>query len=205
MSVMTSPPQAAASREHPLTLGELESALDELSERVGERLHHALSRPAAVAFVETLRELTLSEDLLEDPEVGRRAAMLVAPMAVNEHAAGPLLEAGQAGELLKVQTRSAVHDLARRGRLLAVKGPGRRVRFPAAQFAPDGRPWPVLAEVIAVLRGAELDDWEIAAWLTAGEVQPELEGMSPAAWLSAGRDPASVALAARRTAHALDV
>jgi hypothetical protein len=57
------------------------------------------------------------------------------------------------------------------GRIVGVEWNGRTV-FPAFQFAPDGQPRPVIAQVLSQLRRAELSDWQAALWFT-----------SPTGWL----------------------
>lgn len=47
--------------------------------------------------------------------------------------------------------------------LIRLDGPDRQVRLPAFQFAPDGRPWPVVLEVNERL-GAATDPWGVTCW-----------------------------------------
>lgn len=47
--------------------------------------------------------------------------------------------------------------------LIRLAGPDRQVRLPAFQFAPDGRPWPVVLEVNKRL-GAATDPWGVTCW-----------------------------------------
>jgi hypothetical protein len=47
--------------------------------------------------------------------------------------------------------------------LIRLAGPDRQVRLPAFQFAPDGRPWPVVLEVNERL-GAATDPWGVTCW-----------------------------------------
>lgn len=155
---------------------------------------------AARAFVDTLAELGLGPERLEDPAIGRRAALLVAPELAWEAETGPLLDARAASALLGARSRNAISDLARRGRALAL--PGRPVRYPASQFGPDGRPYPVIGDVIRALRRARLDDWTIAAWLW--NPQLELDGDSPAAFLRAGGPPERVRAVAERAGAPLE-
>lgn len=157
---------------------------------------------AARAFDRTLASMGLDEARREDPALGHRAALLVAPELAWEAGVGPLLVADEVRQLLGARTRNAASSLARRARLLALRGPGRLVRYPASQFGPDGRPYPVVEEVLAALRHADLDAWTIAAWLRAPQV--ELGDVSPAEWLRAGRDPAWVRVVAERTAAPLE-
>jgi hypothetical protein len=47
--------------------------------------------------------------------------------------------------------------------LIRLAGPDLQVRLPAFQFAPDGRPWPVVQEVNERL-GAAADPWGVTCW-----------------------------------------
>jgi len=47
--------------------------------------------------------------------------------------------------------------------LIRLDGPDRQTRLPAFQFAPDGRPWPVVQEVNNRL-GAAADPWGVTCW-----------------------------------------
>jgi hypothetical protein len=47
--------------------------------------------------------------------------------------------------------------------LIRLAGPDRQVRLPAFQFAPDGRPWPIVLEVNERL-GAATDPWGVTCW-----------------------------------------
>lgn len=73
----------------------------------------------------------------------------------------------------------AANDLAKAGRILAVKRAGRHA-FPAYQFGPDGTVIPVLADVLMEFRKAGWSDLSIALWAA-----------SPSGWLS-DRAPADI-------------
>ena len=163
----------------------------------------AILPPAAKGFVAFLQEWPGGEGwaLLGDEDAGREAARLVLRQHIQEEASGPLASVPEVMEIIGVTSRNAVHERAKKGQLLAVRGPGRKVRFPRSQFTPTGDVWPGIPEVVAVLESSEMDGWQLAAWLTGRGSQPELEGMSPVEWLKAGRDPAWVVTAAHQTAR----
>lgn len=158
---------------------------------------------ASGSFRETLEELGLAEGSAElgtPEELGRRAALAAAAEAAWKGQLGPLLETDQVRRLVGVKSRQAVSDLGSRRRLLALPRSGRRVVYPAFQFAANGRPFEVLPRVLAEFeeRGAAVSRWTIASWFVTP--QPLLGGQTPAGWLKAGRDPEKAVLAARRTA-----
>ncbi|HZO28404.1 MAG TPA: hypothetical protein VFH48_20700 [Chloroflexota bacterium] len=156
---------------------------------------------AAAAFEETLEELGLSgfEVELDDPEgLGRRAALLVAAGAVWDRHLGTMLDSRQVQELLRVQTRQAVNDLMKRGRLLGLPVKARRWAFPSFQFSGSGRPYAVLPDVLAAFDGVVATPYTIASWF----VSPHrlLDDQTPVEWLSAGGDAELVRQAADRSA-----
>jgi nucleoid DNA-binding protein len=155
---------------------------------------------AATAFAETLRTLRIAESPadIEDPvALGRRAALLASAGRIWRRQFGPLLDVQQAQELLGVGTRQAVHDLAKRQRLLGLPTRGGSSLYPAFQFAADGRPYALLAELLPGFAAAEVDPYTTAAWFTTP--QALLDNTTPAEWLRAGRDPAILQEAARRS------
>jgi Poly(hydroxyalcanoate) granule associated protein (phasin) len=84
------------------------------------------------------------------------------------------------------------------GRIFAVESGGQTL-FPAFQFSDDGRPRPVIAEILAVLH-PKLSAWQTALWFTGRN-----------GWLGAKRpvdvlisDPKAAAEAARQEAEAFD-
>jgi len=156
---------------------------------------------AAKAFRETLERLDLpdTDPLLEDPAaLGERAALSAAADAIWRKKLGPYLTSKEVQELIGVGTRQAVSDLAKRRRLLALTTKNGRVVYPAFQFSPSGRPYPVLPRVLGLLEKAAVDPYTIASWLTTP--QTLLENETPARWLRSGRDPKLVVEAARRKA-----
>lgn len=158
---------------------------------------------ASESFKEALQELGLdrsTEELGGPKELGRRAALTAAAEAAWTNHLGPLLDTKQVQELLGVRSRQAVSDLSSRRRLLALPHSGRRVVYPAFQFAASGRPLEALPSVLTefVDRRAAASPWTIASWFVTP--QSLLGGWTPARWLKARRDPEKVALAARRAA-----
>ena len=159
---------------------------------------------AASAFEETLErlELTVPESQLKDSvELGYRAALLAAANALWERHLGPLLEGQDVRELLRVKTRQAVSDLAKRGRLLALPTEQGELRFPAFQFMETGRPHPELPRILEMFNKASVSPYTIASWFSTPQIL--LKGKTPAWWLKAGRDPEPVKEVARRTAARL--
>jgi hypothetical protein len=156
---------------------------------------------AAAAFEETLEELGLSgsEIEFEDPKgLGRRAALLVAARAVWDRHLGAMLDSRQVQELLGVQTRQAVNDLMKRGRLLGLPVKPRRWAFPSFQFSSSGRPYAVLPDILAAFEGVAATPYTVASWFVSPH--PLLASQTPAAWLRSGGDPEVVRQAALRSA-----
>lgn len=158
---------------------------------------------ASESFRETLEELGLTKPAAElgtPEELGRRAALAAAAEATWKDHLGPLLDANRVQQLLGVKSRQAVSDLGARRRLLSLPQSGRRVVYPAFQFASNGRPFGVLPRLLAEFdtRRAVASPWTIASWFVTP--QPLLGRWTPARWLKAGRDPEKVVGAARRAA-----
>ena len=153
---------------------------------------------AAASFERTLDRLG-TRGLGDPEELGYRAALLVTAEQAWKRHLGTLLSLDAVRALLGDVTRQAVHDLVKRGRLLALERQGARV-YPVFQFK-GSKPLPGLTAVLAALKPADLSHDTIAAWLN--RPQPALRGSSPAEWLHDGRDLAPVVLAARRTAARL--
>jgi hypothetical protein len=87
-----------------------------------------------------------------------------------------------------------VHRWRKQGKIFAVTHGGRDV-YPAFQFGQDGRPLPIIAEVLDILkRDAERTDWDNALWF-AGETG-WLDGKSPLDCLQS--DPAGIKRAAEQ-------
>jgi hypothetical protein len=166
----------------------------------------ASAAAAAKAFEEALEEAW--EDLPDDaPEIqnpealGRRAALLAVSEMAWSQVLGPFYDGEQVQTILKVTTRQAVSDLAKRGRLLALDGSGGRKLYPAFQFGPSGRPYPEITKVLEVFEGIVETPYTIASWFASP--QDLLEGETPAAWLQSKRDPGLLLEAAMRSADLL--
>lgn len=159
---------------------------------------------AAKAFEEALEELALPDDApdLQDPRaLGRRAALLAAAEAFWGKVLDPLFDVEQVQTLLKVGSRQAVSDLAKRERILALDASGGRKLYPGFQFGPNGRPYPEVAQVIQIFAGVVETPYTIASWFVSP--QSLLNGETPAAWMRARREPDLLLEAARRSADKL--
>jgi hypothetical protein len=159
---------------------------------------------AAKAFRETLRGLDLpeSDPALKDPEkLGRQAALSALAGAIWRKQIGPTLGTREVQEQIGVTTRQAVSDLVKRRRLLALETEQRQLRYPLFQFAPQGRPYPQIPEILEIFHEAAADPYTIASWFSSP--QRLLRGRTPAAWLRAGHDPELIIEAARRMAERL--
>jgi len=87
-----------------------------------------------------------------------------------------------------------VHRWRKQGKIFAVTHGGRDV-YPAFQFGQDGRPLPIIGEVLEILkRDAERTDWDNALWF-AGETG-WLDGKAPMDCLQS--DPAGIKRAAEQ-------
>jgi hypothetical protein len=73
--------------------------------------------------------------------------------------------AQEVSDLNRSKSGSLADNWRRRGKALRVTYRGRAL-FPGFQFRPDGRPYPQIALVIAILRTADASDWEQALWWT---------------------------------------
>lgn len=160
---------------------------------------------AAEAFRATLVERGALRDAAEEEarDLGRRAALLVGSAASWREHLGELLELPATMSLLGVGSRQAVYDLVARGRMLGLPRRGGSMVFPVFQFDPAaGRPYPVIVDVLAAFRAADVDPYTTATWLATR--QAELDGASPAALLSNPDAAATITDAARRTAARLN-
>lgn len=161
-------------------------------------------RAATVAFQETLEGLDLPDgslDAEEQAEIGRRGALLATAMLQWEEHVGPLLDWRKVASLMgTVSTRQGVSDLAKRGRLLALRTRGGQVLYPMFQFR-GAKPFPELPVLLDLFGEAGLDGWTVASWFVTS--QALLDDQSPARWLKAGKDPALVIEAAERVAGRL--
>ena len=155
---------------------------------------------AAEAFDAMLAELGIGEHDVDPVDLGRRGALLAAAELVWARHLGPSYDTKQVRELLG-SSRQAVHERAKRGTLLALRGGDGQSRFPAFQFGPAGRPLPALASILQVLRPVVASPYTIASWFVTEAL--ELEGKTPAEWLREGRDPGDAVRVAGRYAARL--
>jgi hypothetical protein len=87
-----------------------------------------------------------------------------------------------------------VHRWRKAGKIFAISHGGRAL-YPAFQFGADGKPLPIIAEVLAILnRDSERTDWDNALWF-AGD-SGWLDGESPKECLQS--DPEGVKRAAEQ-------
>ncbi len=159
---------------------------------------------AAEAFRATLTERGALRDAGADEAraLGRRAALLVGSATSWREHLGELLELPAVMALLGVGSRQAVYDLVARRRMLGLPRRGGSMVFPAFQFDPAaGRPYLVIADVLAAFDDAGLDPYTVATWLASG--QDELNGASPMSLLGDGEATAAIGSAAQRTAARL--
>jgi hypothetical protein len=73
--------------------------------------------------------------------------------------------AHEVGDLNRSTSGSLADNWRRRGKVIRVTYRGKAF-FPGFQFQPDGRPYPEIALVTAILRIAKASDWEQALWWT---------------------------------------
>ena len=160
---------------------------------------------AVNAFAETLEELGVTSrrrGLTKPKEMGRRAALGTAAEAIFRQKLGRLLTRDEAQELLGVRTRQAIHDLVKRGRLIAIPTRSGSYVYPAFQIdVGRGRAYPAVGAAITELRKAfDRDSMTIAGWFVSENEL--LEDMTPAEWLRTGGAGDLVVEAARRDAGA---
>ncbi len=156
---------------------------------------------AAEAFRATLTErgALLGAADGEARDLGRRAALLVGSAAAwRDH-----LDVPAVMTLLGVNTRQAIYDLVTRARMLGLPRRGATMAFPAFQFDPtDGRPYPMIPQILTEFAEADVDPYTVATWLATG--QDELDGATPASLLPTPEATTAVTAAARRTAARLN-
>jgi hypothetical protein len=166
--------------------------------------HGTAIAEAAKSFEETLKQLQLPQDApeLRDPvALGRRAALRVMAASAWGQVLGPLFDAEQTKTVLGVTSRQAVHDLAKRKRLLVLGSSGGRKLYPAFQFGDQGRPFAEIPELLRTFENVVETPYTIASWFVSP--QDLLEGRTPAAWLHERRDSALLLEAAKRSAGEL--
>ena len=159
---------------------------------------------AGRAFVAALDALGLNgrEEGFDADELGRRGALLAASDLIWRERLGRLLSRDEVQELLGLRSRQAVHDLAKRGRLLALPTQGGRPLFPAFQFdLEQGRVYSAVPSAIGRFKEAGVDAYTAASWFC--EPRPVLDGLTPADWLRERRADRPLIEAARRSAAPL--
>jgi len=167
---------------------------------------HAAAKAFEEALEEAIEDRSLPEDApeLQDPrDLGLRAASLAVSEAAWRKVLGPLLETGQAQELLNQQDLQDVSDLTRRGCLLVLPGFGGRKLYPVFQFSPNGSPYPEIAKILEIFSDVVETPYTIASWLVSP--QDLLEGETPISWLQAGKDSSHILAAAQRSAGELNL
>jgi hypothetical protein len=142
------------------------------------------------------------EGLGDPQELGRRAALLALAEAAWRRHLGVLLDSAEVQKLLKVGTRQAVSDLAKRGRILGLPTAGGRWLFPAFQFGPGGRPHAVLPAVLKVFQKTGVSPYTVASWFRTA--QGTLDGKNPLEWLAEKKPEEDLLRAAARTAARFD-
>jgi hypothetical protein len=159
---------------------------------------------AAKSFAETLERLHLPPDApeLRDPiALGRRAALQAVAETAWGQVLGLLYDVEQAKAVLSVTSRQAVHDLAKRKRLLVLGASGGRKVYPAFQFDRTGRPYPEIPDILRAFEGAVQTSHTIASWFVTP--QDVLNGETPASWMRGRRDPDPLLESAHRAAARL--
>ena len=121
-------------------------------------------------------------------EVAQRMLAAVPSVSAWDEQLGPFYDTAGLTRYLGV-SKQALADRVKRRRLLAMTTADGKTVYPARQF--DGRDLVRgFADILAVFRGIEVDDWTLGSWLMAPSA--ELDGLSVLGWLVAGR-PADVA------------
>lgn len=149
------------------------------TERLIEAMLPASAVPSASAVLQARRNASARQALLE--ETGALSSAEVAALAGS-----------------KASNKAALANRWKQeGRIFSVTWLG-AVLFPGFQFDDEGRPRPVVAEVLAVLE-TRRSEWEIALWF--GNATGYLGGRRPLDLLES--DPGAVAQAAGREAEEL--
>jgi len=151
------------------------SAAEEVSEEPAEPAASLRAVASAVARALGEREsllglidhLSPKTDVLPPPAVlqARRNAAARREL-LEEHG---VLSASEVSDLAgsSAHNRSALPARWRKeGRIFAIAFQG-GAHYPAFQFDAEGRPHPVVADVLAAFRGIPMGEWEIALWFTA--------------------------------------
>lgn len=185
----------------------LASAVDHAIEHGNALVVGYREAPGAAAEADLLARMrVLTDQLMPDLDVPSDAATLLARRNAKRRTE-LLREFGAlSGEQIAEERSRAAnrHALAARwrkeGRVFGVPYRGQTL-YPAFQFDDDGVLRPVIAEVLAALPRAQMSEWEIALWWTAGN--GALAGRRPVDLLD--ERPQELAAAARRLAEPLAV
>src|SRR5690606_11081576 len=148
---------------HPPSMPGLDAAVAAFRATM-ERLERTAAPPAdgELGVPAAVYEAAPAHDLEVVAELGERAALLAVAGHLWRRRQGPLLTTG---ELQKDggRSRQAVHDLVKRGRLLALPSAAGNL-FPAFQLDPSGRPRPAVPEVLDAFSGAVESPYTVATW-----------------------------------------
>jgi len=123
---------------------------------------------AAKTFEQTLEELGITgkEREVNAAALGRRAALLAASDVVWHKHLGPMYSSKQVREVMGRGTRQSVSELAKRGRLLALREEEGHLAFPAFQF---GR------TCLPLVKTFELARYSLERALTLSALPPALD------------------------------
>ncbi len=152
------------------------------------------SRQLLELFTEDVGSRVLSQTRLEQLRLQAKA---------REHflATYPTLSSAEVAELSGSSARNRAAIASRwkqEGKIFAVSDQNLD-RYPLFQFGEDGKPLPVMEEILRLFEGE--NGWTIALWFAA--VTDWLSGDPPATRV--GRDPAAVLEAARRSGEPLEI
>ena len=167
--------------------------LDEITDRVRHGLEERLTQ--LVEHGRSLAEIGAPAELAE-----RMLAAVPAPSRWDD-LLGPFYTTSEVSRRLGGISRQALADRRERRTILALKTADGVLVYPAFQFGEGNQVIGGLAEALQSFRGAEVDDWTVAAWLVGRS--RSLGGRSPIDWLREGRDPATVLALARDAARRL--
>jgi hypothetical protein len=188
-----SSPTEPASRALDGVLDEIKDAVEKL-ELVREEL---LVSRAGAEFAQVLEQVLGDRELPEG--IARRAALWSAAATTWPDEVGPLLDGGQARELLGGVSRQRLGQLVNQQRVIVLAERSGERQFPAWQFDDSGQP---LAALVAAHRrlveDGHMSPWSAASWCT--HPHPELSDIAPSHWAAERRDDAQLQLVARRDA-----
>lgn len=129
--------------------------------------------------------------LVDDGSHDDRVLQALQRLVVDQPALSPWAEAigatftsAQVRPILNLNSRQALHNWVKRGKVLAITTADGEQLFPAWQFVAGGNVVEGLDAVMAVLSSDVVDRWTLASWLR--RPLPDLEGTSVADALLAG-------------------